>query len=191
MTTPSSEATPLLLPSSPRQSHEESADRVEIDAQETRRDEKDLLGFWSATALVVGRIVGAGIFSSPGIIVASVGSIGAALTCWIIGAVAAFAGVSVELSLPLSVSLLTVMFLQLFVWLEWAVHYPRNGGDKIYLERAYPSPVGLAAYLFAARAILLGATPSACVIFSSNIQKVFEVDSSPAIQKALGIALLT
>ncbi|KDN46771.1 amino acid transporter [Tilletiaria anomala UBC 951] len=130
-----------------------------------------LLGFWSATALVVGRIVGAGIFSTPGVIADSVGSVGASLLCWCIGALAAFCG--------------------LFVWLEWATHYPMNGGDKVYLEKAYPQPPGLTAYVFAARALLLGATPSACVIFSSNMQDAFALDAGPALQKGIAVAALT
>lgn len=62
-------------------------------ADSARSDDKRLLGFWSASALVIGRIIGVGIFSTPGSIVGSVGSIGAALTCWVIGALASFCGV--------------------------------------------------------------------------------------------------
>jgi hypothetical protein len=43
-------------------------------------------------ALIVGTQVGSGIFSSPGVVVAEVGSVGASLSVWIISALLAWTG---------------------------------------------------------------------------------------------------
>jgi hypothetical protein len=43
-------------------------------------------------ALVVGMQVGSGIFSSPGVVVASVGSVGASLAVWLVSGLLAWTG---------------------------------------------------------------------------------------------------
>lgn len=45
-------------------------------------------------ALVVGMQVGSGIFSSPGVVVASVGSVGASLVVWLVSGALAWTGAS-------------------------------------------------------------------------------------------------
>lgn len=50
------------------------------------------VGLWHAIGLVVGMQVGSGIFSSPGVIVASVGSVGASLMVWIVSGLLAWTG---------------------------------------------------------------------------------------------------
>ncbi len=86
----------------------------------------------------VGRIVGTGIFSTPSSITSSVGSVGATLLLWVLGLALSFAG--------------------LCVWLELGCMFPRSGGEKVYLEAAYPHPRLLATMVFSTQAILLGFT---------------------------------
>jgi hypothetical protein len=50
-------------------------------------------------ALVVGMQVGSGIFSSPGGVVASVGSVGASLVVWVVSGLLAWTGARWVLSL--------------------------------------------------------------------------------------------
>ena len=50
------------------------------------------MGLWHAIGLVVGMQVGSGIFSSPGVIVASVGSVGASLMVWVVSGLLAWTG---------------------------------------------------------------------------------------------------
>ncbi|GAA5905146.1 hypothetical protein JCM5296_006929 [Sporobolomyces johnsonii] len=107
------------------------------------------LGVFSTTFLVVGRIIGTGIFSTPSSILTAVGSLGAAMMLWVLGTVLSFCG--------------------LFVWLEFAGMYPRSGGEKVYLEAVYRRPKLLATCLFAVNAIILGFTASGCIVFASNI----------------------
>lgn len=67
-----------------------SAEEHEGSPAQTHRH----LGFLSGIALVVGLQVGSGIFSSPGVIVQSVGSAGASLLVWIIAGLLAWSGAS-------------------------------------------------------------------------------------------------
>ncbi|KUJ19016.1 amino acid transporter [Mollisia scopiformis] len=106
------------------------------------------LGLFSTTFLIIGRIIGTGIFSTPSSIVASVGSVGAALMLWVFGAILSFAG--------------------LCVWLEFGCMFPRSGGEKVYLEAVYRRPKLLATIIFSTQAVLLGFTAGGCIIFSSN-----------------------
>ena len=94
------------------------------------------LGLFSTTMLVVGRVIGTGIFSTPAAITKGVGSVGAALALWTLGLLVSFAG--------------------LMVWIELGCMIPRSGGEKVYLEAAYQRPKLFATTVFAFQAILLG-----------------------------------
>ncbi|KAH8816509.1 high affinity methionine permease [Xylogone sp. PMI_703] len=107
------------------------------------------LGLTSTTFLIIGRIIGTGIFSTPSSITNSVGSVGAALMLWVLGAFLSFAG--------------------LCVWMEFGCMFPRSGGEKVYLEAVYKRPKLFATVIFSTQAILLGFTASGCIIFASNI----------------------
>ncbi|KAG2142409.1 amino acid transporter [Suillus clintonianus] len=107
------------------------------------------LGVTSCTLLIVGRIIGTGIFSTPSSILSGVGSVGASLMLWVLGFLLSFCG--------------------LFIWLEFGTMFPRSGGEKVYLEAVYRKPKYLATVVFAANAIFLGFTASGCIVFASNI----------------------
>ncbi|KAI1787977.1 high affinity methionine permease [Ganoderma leucocontextum] len=107
------------------------------------------LGVFSCTLLIVGRIIGTGIFSTPSSILGSVGSVGASFMLWVAGFILSFCG--------------------LFIWLEFGTMIPRSGGEKVYLEAVYKKPKYLVTVIFAANAILLGFTASGCIVFAQNI----------------------
>ncbi|KAJ5198618.1 uncharacterized protein N7498_007735 [Penicillium cinerascens] len=107
------------------------------------------LGIFSTIFLIVGRIIGTGIFSTPSSVTSSAGSVGAALLLWVVGFLLAGAG--------------------LCVWLEFGCMMPRSGGEKVYLEAVYRKPKLLITLVFAVKAIALGFTASGCIVFASNI----------------------
>ncbi|TVY75961.1 High-affinity methionine permease [Lachnellula suecica] len=107
------------------------------------------LGLFSTTFLIIGRIIGTGIFSTPSSITEGVGSVGASTTVWLIGLVMSFAG--------------------LFIWIELGCMIPRSGGEKVYLEAAYKRPKLLATTVFAFQIILLGFTASGCIVFTEYV----------------------
>jgi APA family basic amino acid/polyamine antiporter len=75
------------------------------------------LGFFSATALVISNMVGAGIFGTTGYMAGDLGSAGLILACWAAGALVAIAG-------ALSYS-------------ELGINFPSSGGEYVYLTHAY------------------------------------------------------
>jgi APA family basic amino acid/polyamine antiporter len=75
------------------------------------------LGTWSATAVVVGTIIGSSIFRLPGSVAREVGTPGAFLALWILGGMIALSG---ALSLA-----------------ELAATFPRTGGIYVFLRETY------------------------------------------------------
>ncbi|KAF3940828.1 hypothetical protein ABW19_dt0203873 [Dactylella cylindrospora] len=69
------------------------------------------LGWLHVYSLIVSRIIGSGIFATPGSIYRSVGSVGLSLALWVIGAVIAACGLTVSL--------------------EYGCLLPRSGGEKV------------------------------------------------------------
>ena len=102
------------------------------------------LGVTSCTLLIVGNIIGTGIFSTPSSILSGVGSIGASLMLWVLGFLLSFCG--------------------LFIWLELGTTFPRSGGEKVYLEAVYERPKYLATVIFAVNMLFLGFTASGCIV---------------------------
>ncbi len=84
------------------------------------------LGLWDAVSIIVGIIVGVGIFANPRIVFGDAPSAWAALGLWVLGGLFALVGA--------------------FCFAELASTYPRSGGEYVYLSRALGRFVG---FLFA------------------------------------------
>ncbi|KAF2216953.1 hypothetical protein CERZMDRAFT_108834 [Cercospora zeae-maydis SCOH1-5] len=125
----------------------------------------------SAYILTISRVLGSGIFATPGVIFASVGSTGLSLTLWIVGAILAYFGLAVSL--------------------EYGCMLPRSGGEKVYLEFTYRKPKYLVSVLIATQAILLGFTASNCIVFAQYTLFAFGVEGTDFVKKLLAVGLLT
>jgi basic amino acid/polyamine antiporter, APA family len=105
------------------------------------------LGLFSATMLVVGGIIGAGIFLNPAIVAQRVGSGAATVGTWALGAIIAIIGA--------------------FVFAELGARAPRAGGGYVYLRDAFgPFPAflyGWALFLM----ISTGAIAAVAMTFAS------------------------
>ncbi|EAW10008.1 putative methionine permease [Aspergillus clavatus NRRL 1] len=129
------------------------------------------LNWSSAYILVISRVIGSGIFATPGSIVKSVGSVGLSLLVWLVGTILAACGLAVSM--------------------EFGCMFPRSGGDKVYLEYTYPRPRFLASTLIAVQAVLLGFTASNCIIFAKYTLFALSIDPTEYQHKALAVGLLT
>jgi amino acid permease len=69
------------------------------------------LGWGSAFILIISRVIGSGIFATPGLVVRAVGSVGLALALWVVGAV--------------------IAWLAMAIFLEYGCMLPRSGGEMI------------------------------------------------------------
>ena len=87
---------------------------------------KQALAFTDAIALIVGIVIGAGIFETPALVAANAGSPPLIIFLWLIGGVVSFLGA--------------------LCWAELATTYPHAGGNYYYLRRAFGKNV---AFLFA------------------------------------------
>ncbi|KAJ5959325.1 Major facilitator superfamily domain general substrate transporter [Penicillium vulpinum] len=125
----------------------------------------------SAYILVVSRVIGSGIFATPGSIVKSAGSIGLTLLVWLVGTILSACGLAVSM--------------------EFGCMLPRSGGEKVYLEYAYPRPRFLASTLITAQIVLLGFTASNCIIFSKYTFFAFSIEPTELQHKVLAVGLLT
>ena len=80
---------------------------------ELRRD----LGAWPAASIVVGTVIGSGIFLVPQTMIQRVGSVGMVFTVWIVGGLLSLAGA--------------------LSYAELAAALPEAGGEYVYLREAY------------------------------------------------------
>lgn len=86
---------------------------------------KKELSLFDSTCIIVGIIIGVGIYETAPIVAASMGSLKGALGIWLVGGVLALTGA--------------------LCYAELATAYPQDGGDYVYQSRAYG---GWAGYLF-------------------------------------------
>ncbi|KAH7361874.1 high-affinity methionine permease [Plectosphaerella cucumerina] len=99
-------------------------------------DESRKIGVTGAVFLILNKMIGTGVFSTPSGVFAMTGSVGISLMLWVIGGLLTLCGIS--------------------VFLEFGLAIPRSGGEKNYLERVYRHPKYLATCVLASQMILLG-----------------------------------
>ena len=127
---------PVLMPST-----------VVTDDARLARD----LGTWSATAVVIGTIIGSSIFRLPGPVAREAGSAGAIGVLWVLGGAIALAG---ALSLA-----------------ELAAAFPRTGGIYVFLRETYGR---WAAFLFGWSMLVINPAAYAFVamVFAESLASV-------------------
>ncbi|APA12117.1 hypothetical protein SS1G_10920 [Sclerotinia sclerotiorum 1980 UF-70] len=169
------ESSPLLPSRSNSTNHSSSPPKPSRQIEDDTIPETSTLGrnlSWSsAYILVISRVIGSGIFATPGPILKTTGSIGLALLLWIAGSLLAWLGLQISL--------------------EYGCMLPRSGGEKVYLEFTYPRPRFLASTLVAVHAVLLGFTASNCIVFGEYILFAFGIEGTELGQKAIALGLLT
>lgn len=126
------------------------------------------VGWLTVIFLNVNQMIGTGIFSTPGSILASTGSVGLALVYWVIGFLMASAGVC--------------------VFLELASFFPnRSGSEVVYLEQAYPRPKHFFPIAFAVQSVILSFSSSNAVVLSRYLWRI--AGRTPTDWELKGVAL--
>ncbi|MGH8064565.1 MAG: APC family permease [Candidatus Entotheonellia bacterium] len=156
---------------------EEIADEVD-DAQrqsavKTRQaGPRPMLTVLDAVALIVGVVIGAGIFKTPALVAAHAGGSGMFLLAWLLGGVISLIGA--------------------LCYAELATAYPHTGGDYHYLRRAFGQDM---AFLFAwARMMVLqtGSIAMLGFVFGDYASQLLPLGQGGApLYTALAIALVT
>ncbi|KAK9777965.1 putative High-affinity methionine permease [Seiridium cardinale] len=112
-------------------------------------DDSRKIGVMGAIFLILNKMIGTGIFSTPSGIFAATGSVGVSLILWLVGGMLTFCGLS--------------------VFLEFGLAIPLSGGEKNYLERVYRHPRYLATCVLASQMILLGFSSGNALAFGRYI----------------------
>jgi APA family basic amino acid/polyamine antiporter len=94
----------------------------DLNTPHTNTDVKRDVGLFSATSIVVANIIGAGIFTTSGILAGMLPGPGWVLACWILGGVIAIAGS--------------------LCYAELATRMPEEGAEYVYLKRLYHPAFG-------------------------------------------------
>lgn len=131
-----------------------------------------LLSTLDVMALVVGIVIGAGIFSAPALIAANAASLDHILIAWLVGGAISLAGA--------------------MCYAELATSYPDAGGDYQYLRRAFGEKTG---FLFAWARLTIIPTGSIALlgyVFGDYASQILNLGTySAAIYAALTVAVLT
>ncbi len=118
------------------------------------------LGPFDATMIVVGGIIGSGIFILPSIVAQRLPAAGLALLAWAAGGLIALAGA--------------------FAFAELATLFPRAGGEYAYLRETYPP---LVAFLFGWASLALiqgGGLAAVAITFAQYALRLFSRDPAAA-----------
>ncbi|KAA1467531.1 amino acid transporter [Dentipellis sp. KUC8613] len=151
---------------------EEEQDLVEGAPVEKHNPLGHGVSLTSATMLNLGQLLGSGIFSVPGVILNSVGSVGLLLTLWLIAPIFAF--------------------LALLAYSELASMFPqRSGAEVVYLEQAYPRPRFLVPTTFAITSVLLSYSATNSVVFAQYVLSIFDEPITDFNQTALAVGVAT
>ena len=124
------------------------------------------LGLFSGTMMVVGGIIGSGIFLNPAIVAQRVHSVRLILLAWVMGGIVALAGA--------------------LVYAELGSRRPQAGGGYIYLREAYGR---LPAFLYAWTLLLViatGAIAAVAVTFASYTTTLLDCRPPPECRWRLG-----
>jgi APA family basic amino acid/polyamine antiporter len=129
------------------------------------------IGFFDATMIVMGGMIGSGIFVNPAIVARSVHSPALILGAWLVGGAAALLGA--------------------LVYADLAASRPWVGGQYAYLREAY-SP--LAAFLYGWALLLViqsGGMAATAIAFARYFRELVPVSLSESALAAIALALLT
>lgn len=130
------------------------------------------LSLFDSTCIIVGIIIGAGIYETAPMVAAGVGGWAGVLGIWLAGGVLALAGA--------------------LCYAELATAYPREGGDYVYLTRAYG---GWAGYLFGWSQLAVvrpGDIALMAFVFGRYAERLYApFENSRLVYAALAVASLT
>ncbi|KAI2780126.1 amino acid transporter [Daldinia loculata] len=126
------------------------------------------VGWITVLFLNINQMIGTGIFSTPGTILNSTGSVGLALIYWTIGILLAIAGFS--------------------VYLELASYFPnRSGSEVVYLEQEYPRPKHFFPVTFAVYSVILSFSSSNAIVLARYVYQI--AGSTPTDWQLKGVAV--
>ncbi|KAI9323068.1 amino acid permease-domain-containing protein [Dichotomocladium elegans] len=108
--------------------------------------------FWNGLGFVISAMIGSGLFSSPGPVLEATGAPGTALVIWLVSGTLALSGA--------------------LCYAELGTMLPMNGGESVYLNRAYGS---LVSFTFEFVSIVVqrpGSMAIVCTVFGEYVSRI-------------------
>lgn len=133
---------------------------------------RPILSVVDGVAIMVGIVVGIGLFKTPPLVAANVGSELAFMSAWLLGGAVTLIGA--------------------LCYAELASAYPHAGGEYHFLSRAYGRPVAVLFGWARGTVIQTGAIAAVAFVLGDYAAQILPLGPyGPALYAALGIALLT
>jgi len=120
------------------------------------RAESDQLSLWDTISIIVGIVIGAGIFETAPLIFATLDHAGLSLLVWLFGGVLSLIGA--------------------LCYAELASAYPRSGGDYVYLTKSYGPWMGFLFGWAQLAVILTGSIGMMAFIFADYARALWEFE---------------
>lgn len=133
-------------------------------------DPQRLLHPWGAVAIIVGIVIGAGIFKTPSMVAGVAGDIGWIMLIWAAGALISLAGA--------------------LCYAELSTAYPHTGGDYHFLSRAYGKSISFLYAWAKAMVINTGSIALLGFVFGDYMSQVIHLGPYSTAIWAVGIVLL-
>ena len=130
---------------------------------------KQQLSTFSAIAIIVGIVIGAGIFKTPSMVAGVTGDAGWLIVAWVLGGVISLAGA--------------------LCYAELATTYPHAGGDYHFLARAFGKPVSFLYAWAKATVINTGSIALLAFVFGDYMSKVVNLGPHSTALWAVGVVV--
>jgi basic amino acid/polyamine antiporter, APA family len=127
------------------------------------------LRLWDAVSIIIGIVIGAGIYETAPFVLANVKSPAHALAVWALGGALSLIGAA--------------------CYAELASTYPRSGGDYVYLTRAFSPAVGFLFGWAQLAVILTGSIGMMAFVFADYAAALW--GTTPSVAAALSVIVIT
>lgn len=127
------------------------------------------LGPWTATLLIVASMIGTGVFTTTGLLLADIHAPLAVLACWVVGGMLALAGA--------------------LAYAELAATLPDNGGEFLFLSRIYHPAVGFVAGVVSLVVGFSAPVAASAIALSLYLERVFPGTPTLAVSIIVVLAL--
>jgi basic amino acid/polyamine antiporter, APA family len=140
-------------------------------ASEQAQPVQPQLGLWDAVSIIIGIVVGAGIYETPPLVFNNVSGPGVAIGLWALAGLLSLIGA--------------------LCYAELATTYPRSGGDYVYLTRAYGPLVGFVFGWGQLAVVLTANIGMMAYIFADYAVQLFDFEYARFAYAATAVILLT